>query len=200
VALIPSRPPALQPLPVSAAPAKLFRIAQTGTVRVLVNVRQVNASSIRDGQAASVYVLEFSKRVFPGKVTCTSRSLDESARTLVVEADVSNPEYLLLPGMYAQIQFTDGLIDPPLLVPGDSIMAMPDGLEVAVLTDPTHSSARNSSRRRTGARKEAGIESDPRLVGALRLRVRAGASDTPAMVRPACRNLSPAARACCDFQ
>jgi multidrug efflux pump subunit AcrA (membrane-fusion protein) len=116
---------------------ELFRIAQIGTVRVLVNVPQVNATSIRVGQAASVYILEFSKSVFPGKVTRTSRSLDESARTLVVEVDVSNPDYLLLPGMYAQIQFTDRIFEPPLLVPGDSIMATPDGLEVAVLVDPT---------------------------------------------------------------
>jgi multidrug efflux pump subunit AcrA (membrane-fusion protein) len=156
VALIPSRPPALQPLPVSAAPAKLFRVAQTGTVRVLVNVPQVNASSVRDGQAASVYVLEFSKRAFPGKVTRTSRSLDESARTLVVEADVSNPEYLLLPGMYGQIQFTDRLIDPPLLVPGDSIMAMPDGLEVAVLTDPTPQQRQKLQQEEHGSEKGGG--------------------------------------------
>jgi hypothetical protein len=97
----------------------------------------VNATSIREGQAASVYVLEFSKRVFQGRITRTSRSLDESARTLVVEVDVSNPEYLLLPGMYAQIQFTDRIAEPPLLVPGDSVMATPDGLEVAILIDPT---------------------------------------------------------------
>lgn len=116
---------------------ELYRIAQIGTVRILVNVPQLNASSIRDGQAASVYVLQLPKHVFPGRVARTSQSLDATARTLVAEVDVANPESLLLPGMYAQIQFTEKLAEPPLLVPGDSIMATPDGLEVAILIDPT---------------------------------------------------------------
>jgi multidrug efflux pump subunit AcrA (membrane-fusion protein) len=116
---------------------ELFRVAQVGIVRVLVNVPQANAPAIVEGQSASVFVSEYSKREFTGKVTRTSRSLDEVARTLVAEVDVANPDFLLLPGMYTQVQFHNRLVDPPLLVPGDSIMATPNGLEVAIMIDPT---------------------------------------------------------------
>lgn len=138
---------------------ELFRVAQIGTVRILINVPQVNASSIRDGQPASVYVLQFSKSVFPGKVTRTARSLDETARTLVTEVDVANPQYLLLPGMYAQIQFTDRLVEPPLLVPGDSIMATADGLEVGILLDPTPEQRQKLQEREQQAKKDRAKDS-----------------------------------------
>ena len=140
---------------------ELFRVAQIGTVRILVNVPQVNAPTIREGQPASVYVMEYSKQVFKGKVTRTSRALDQTARTLLAEVDVSNPKYLLLPGMYAQIQFIDRAVEPLLLVPGDSVMATPDGLEVAILLDPTPQQRRKLEQEERQAKQNPAQERQP---------------------------------------
>ena len=41
------------------------------------------------------------------------------------------------PACTRRSSFTDRAVEPPLLVPGDSIMATPNGLEVAILIDPT---------------------------------------------------------------
>ena len=78
---------------------------------------------------------------------------------MVVEVDVSNPEYLLLPGMYAQIQFTDKLVEPPLLVPGDSIMATANGLEVGILLDPTPQQRQKLQEQEQQAKKDRTKES-----------------------------------------
>ncbi len=133
---------------------ELFRVAQVGIVRILVNVPQADAPAIQEGQSASVYLVEYSKRTFTGKVTRTTRSLDQTARTLLAEVDVANPDYVLLPGMYAQVQFMDRLVEPPLLVPGDSVMATPDGLEVAVLIDPTPQQRQKLEQERKQQEKE----------------------------------------------
>ena len=70
-------------------------------------------------------------------MTRTARSLDAISRTLPVEVQVVNRGWLLLPGMFTQVQFSDTRTSPPLLVPGDAIISTPNGLYIAVLTMPT---------------------------------------------------------------
>ncbi|MBV9507823.1 MAG: efflux RND transporter periplasmic adaptor subunit [Acidobacteriia bacterium] len=122
---------------------ELYREAQIGVLRILVNVPQGSASTVRTGQPASVFVQEYTSRAFQGKVTRTSNALDPASRTLLVEVQVPNPQSLLLPGMYAEVQFSDIRANPPLLVPGDSIIPNPDGLEIGVLRDLTQQQRQN---------------------------------------------------------
>jgi multidrug efflux pump subunit AcrA (membrane-fusion protein) len=124
-----------------AGGGEMFRIAQIGTLRIMVNVPQENAPAVRVGQPAAVLVSEFSKRRFQGKVTRTANSLDTSTRTMLTEVQLSNPDGVLLPGMYAQVQLTSSRANPPLLVSGDSLITGATGLSVAILADvlPGHS-------------------------------------------------------------
>jgi multidrug efflux pump subunit AcrA (membrane-fusion protein) len=115
---------------------ELYRIAQIGTVRILVDVPQENAPALQIGQSASVFVQEFSKTLFTGRLTRTTSELNQTTRTLVAEVDAPNPRGQLLPGMYAQVQFADRRSSPPLLIPGDSAMETSNGMEVAILVDP----------------------------------------------------------------
>jgi multidrug efflux pump subunit AcrA (membrane-fusion protein) len=131
---IPSTPSSLSS---GGGVGELYREAQIGVLRILVNVPQGSASTVRVGQPASVFVQEYTSRGFEGKVTRTSNSLDPASRTLLVEVQVPNPQGLLLPGMYAEVQFADVRANPPLLIPGDSIIPNPDGLEIGVLRDLT---------------------------------------------------------------
>jgi multidrug efflux pump subunit AcrA (membrane-fusion protein) len=121
----------------SAGSGELYRIAQIGTLRILVDVPQENAPTLHVGQPAEVFVQEFSNRKFPGKLTRTANQLDRTSRTLLAEVQVANPQQILLPGMYAQVQFADVRGSPPLMIPGDSLIAGPEGPRVAILLDPT---------------------------------------------------------------
>jgi RND family efflux transporter MFP subunit len=117
-------------------------MAQIGTIRILTSVPQANAPGIVVGMPAEVTVNEFPGRVFEGKVTRTSNSLDPNSRTLLVEVQVSNRDGKLLPGMYADIRFKSHRDAPPLLIPGDTLIAANSGMQVAVLnSDPTSTDA-----------------------------------------------------------
>src|SRR5579863_1051671 len=118
---------------VSAGNTMLFRIAQTGTLRIYVNVPQTNASTIRPGQAARLKVSNLPGREFTGTVVRTANALDPASRTMLVEVQVPNADGALLPGMYAQVQLSDARVYAPLVVPGDSLQIGADGTKIALL-------------------------------------------------------------------
>ena len=118
---------------VNAGSTMLYRIAQTGTLRTYVNVPQSNASSIHAGQKALVSVTNLPDRTFSGTIARTANSLDPSSRTLLVEVQVPNPDGALMPGMYAQVDFSNSRANAPLLVPAEALMVRADGTQVAVV-------------------------------------------------------------------
>ena len=48
---------------------------------------------------------------------------------------VPNAAGALMPGMYAQVDFALPRSDPPLLIPGDTLVVRPDGPQVAVVAE-----------------------------------------------------------------
>jgi len=118
---------------------EIFRVAQIGSLRVLVSLPQSEASGIHVGEAANVSVEELSGRFFPGRITRTSSALDAASRTLLTEVQVANPSGVLLPGMYTTVRFTTNREIPPLLVPDASLVVQANGTSVAVLKPPSQS-------------------------------------------------------------
>jgi multidrug efflux pump subunit AcrA (membrane-fusion protein) len=112
--------------------AELFREAQVGVLRILVNVPQNYSASIRVGIPATVTLQENSRK-YNGKVTRTANSIDQNTRTLLTEVQVVNTDGSLLPGMYGNLQFIGARRDPPLLAPGDSLVTRSDGTQLAVV-------------------------------------------------------------------
>ncbi len=111
-------------------------MAQTGTLRILTSVPQSSLPFISVGMAADVTFNEFPGRKWDnGRVVRMSNSLEPSARTMLVEVHLQNRDGKLYPGMYADVHFTLDRSNPPLLVPGESIIAGNTGLQVAVLRD-----------------------------------------------------------------
>jgi RND family efflux transporter MFP subunit len=113
----------------------LFRIAQTTSLRTYVNLPQTDADSVRVGQAAFLTVPELPGRKFKGTVARTSNALDPATRTLLSEVQVSNADGVLMPGMYAQVDLSVPRKNPPLLIPGDTLVVRSDGPQVAVVGD-----------------------------------------------------------------
>ena len=111
----------------------LYRIAQTGTLRIYVNVPQANASSIHVGQPARLTVTNLPGRTFTGTVARTANSLDPTSRTMLVEVQVPNADGALLPGMYSQVDLSSPRPNAPLLIPGDALIVLGTGTQVAVV-------------------------------------------------------------------
>lgn len=112
---------------------ELFRVAQTETLRVYVNVPQAYATSIQPGQTAQVLVRELPQKTFAGKVARTTGSMDAASRTLPMEIHVDNQEHALLPGMYAQVKFSVSRATIPILVPANALIIRADGPQVAMV-------------------------------------------------------------------
>ena len=118
---------------VSTGNTLLYRIAQTGTLRMYVNVPQVSASSVHAGQAAQLTLTNFPGRRFLGKVARTANALDPSSRTMLVEVAVPNPDGVLFPGMYAEVDLSTARSNPPLLIPAQALIVRSDGAQVAMV-------------------------------------------------------------------
>ena len=115
----------------------LYRVAQTATLRMFVNIPQRYANSVRVGQTARLSVSNLPGRSFPGTVVRTASALDPTSRTLLVEVHVPNGEGVLFPGMYAQVDLINARKDPPLLVPSDALIVGATGTAVAMVR-PDH--------------------------------------------------------------
>src|ERR1700722_14096946 len=88
----------------STAKTDLFHIAQTGAVRVYVNVPEEYSRGINPGATeADIALAEFPGQKFPGKVVRTAEAINGTTRTLLTEIDLPNPGNTLLTGSYAEV-------------------------------------------------------------------------------------------------
>jgi RND family efflux transporter MFP subunit len=112
----------------------LYGIAQSDRIRVFANVPQNVSADIGDGTAAQITAAEHPGRIFEGKVTRTSRSIDRHARTLRVQVDLPNSDFALLPGMYVQVAFH---LKPTsfVQVPASAMIFRTSGPQVALIGD-----------------------------------------------------------------
>ena len=113
----------------------LFRVSQTDTMRVYVNVPQSLVPSIRVGQRADVILAEDRSRVFAGRVARTSDAIDPGTRTLLVEVDVANTDRSLLAGSFVQVQFSTASMVAPVVVPANALLFNAAGTQVVVIDD-----------------------------------------------------------------
>ena len=112
---------------------ELFRLAQTGTLRVYASVPQTYFSSVKPGLDVDVLVNEFPSRVFSGKVVRVAGALDAATRTLLTEVQVPNEKGELLAGMFGQVRFKLQAGDPPLIIPSNAVILRSDGTFVGTV-------------------------------------------------------------------
>ena len=85
----------------------LYRVARNQPMRVFVNVPQSAADDLLMGDArASITVGSDASRHYDGKVSRTSRAINQQSRTLRAEVDLPNADSRLVPGMYVEVSFT----------------------------------------------------------------------------------------------
>jgi multidrug efflux pump subunit AcrA (membrane-fusion protein) len=117
----------------AAAGKPLFSIAQSGTLRIQVDVPQSEALNIQAGQKASLEVKERLGREYTGTVVRSASALDRAARTMLTEVQVENRDGSLLPGMYTQVKFTLSHPRSSLLIPTSSLVVDRNGMHVVTV-------------------------------------------------------------------
>jgi len=100
----------------------LFRLAQTDSLRVFVNLPQSFVPSVAPGLSAELVVREYPQRHFTAQVASLAGALDPATRTLLTEVRMRNDGELLRPGMYADVKFHLTHADPPLIIPASALI------------------------------------------------------------------------------
>ncbi len=117
----------------SGGGTELFRLAQTGTLRVYVRVPQSAAAGVAPGLLAELTIPELPGRVFPAKVVRTSRAMSADSRTLLTELEVDNSRGEILPGTYVQVRLTAATLNPLLTLPANTLLFRSEGPQVGVV-------------------------------------------------------------------
>jgi len=132
--------------PVSATPsAVFFSSSSTSTpivslssqtpLRIYAFVPQSISSFIKDGDPASVTVIDYPGRTYTGTVTRHPEALDQTTRTMQVEVDLPNQDRSLAPGMYANMKMTAHVTVSTLTAPDDALVFRNDKVYLPVVRE-----------------------------------------------------------------
>jgi RND family efflux transporter MFP subunit len=112
---------------------ELFRVAAIHKIRVYVQVPQQMSGGIQQGLTADLHLPQHPDKTFKADVVTTSRAINMTARTLLVELHADNPDGLLQPGAYARVEFDLPSNPNVVLVPTSALLFREHGLKVATI-------------------------------------------------------------------
>jgi RND family efflux transporter MFP subunit len=81
----------------------VVKVSQNNPLRLMLPVPEEDVAAIRNGQHVTVDVPAL-QRTFDGTITRFADRVDMSTRTMTAEVDVKNPQFTLIPGMYAEVK------------------------------------------------------------------------------------------------
>lgn len=88
--------------------SRVVTIVSLDPLRLELAVPEAEVARIKEGAEVAFKVAAYPERRFTGKVRFVSGAVRATTRDLVVEAVVDNPERLLLPGMFADVELVVG--------------------------------------------------------------------------------------------
>jgi RND family efflux transporter MFP subunit len=122
----------------------LVRLSQNSLLRLILPVPESAVSLVKVGQELTVRIPTLN-RTFSGKVARFSDRVQLSTRTMDTEVDVPNPTFTLVPGMYAEVNFTTASRNQALTVPIAAV-SLSAGSEASGAVMAINSSGRLESR------------------------------------------------------
>ncbi len=145
------------------------------------DVAQGQIQTIGEGQVVPVTVRLEDGEEYPirGKLEFSEVSVDQEAGTVIVRAQVPNPDGLILPGMFVKAEFSAGQLEGVILVPQRAVQRTPKG-EPYVFVVSDEGTAEQAMIETDGTQGSdwivtSGLESGQRVIVSGFQRVRAGA-------------------------
>lgn len=115
--------------------SKIATIVRTGTLRLRIDVPEQSIGKVDIGQGISLQTSAYPDRNFAGTVVRILPSLNPTARTLTVEAEVSNVDGLLKPGQFATVRITQSKPENAVMIPASAVKTEGDVNKVYVIKD-----------------------------------------------------------------
>ncbi len=100
----------------------LFRINGLGRVWVNAEVPEAAAAMVRPGAAVEARTPALGGKIFTGKVSVLLPAVDPTTRTLKARIELANPGGELVPGMFANLTFTQSGGGGVLSVPSEAVI------------------------------------------------------------------------------
>ncbi|MCA0419959.1 MAG: efflux RND transporter periplasmic adaptor subunit [Proteobacteria bacterium] len=115
------------------AGTSLFRLADISTIWVLADVPERELSHVRIGAPASVRLRGRPEMAFEGRVSVIYPQIAEATRTAKVRIELANPDGVLLPNMYADVEIGAGDANAELAVSRSAVID--SGTRLIVILD-----------------------------------------------------------------
>jgi RND family efflux transporter MFP subunit len=112
---------------------ELFRVADIHEMRIYVQVPQQLSAGIQPGLVTKLRLPQYPDKTFTANVATTSGAINLNARTLLVELHAKNPDGLLQPGAYVQVDFEMPSNPDVVRIPTSALIFREHGLEVATV-------------------------------------------------------------------
>ena len=100
----------------------LFRLADLSVVWALAEIPERDIGAIAPGQAVEVRPRGLPDRAFQGRVALVYPQLNPGTRTARVRIELPNPDGVLLPGMYAEVEIAATGGGPVVAVPDSAVI------------------------------------------------------------------------------
>lgn len=113
----------------------LVTLVKVDPIRLRVEIPERMAPWIKAGQTADISTEAFADRKFQGKIWRISPTVDQSKRTFVIEALVSNPGAMHKPGSYARVRVPTEKVESALLIPVRAVNYVLGSNKVYVVTN-----------------------------------------------------------------
>lgn len=119
----------------TAQTAAIVTLTDLNRIRIQVAVPELESSLIATNEPVTVSVEGLQGRTFQGSITRFSYSLDDPAKTMLAEIELSNPKLELRPGMYALAKIGIERKEDALLLPADTLLVEKAGCSVFTIAD-----------------------------------------------------------------
>ena len=115
------------------APAP-FAVADVSTMWMLANVAETDSPDFKVGQEVKVRIMAFPSRVFDGRISTISSTVDPNTHRVWVRSEVADPQHELRAGMFAT--FVIRTADPvrAVAIPLDGVVREGDGTMTVWIT------------------------------------------------------------------
>jgi RND family efflux transporter MFP subunit len=115
----------------------LCHLSQNNLLRLVIPVPETVVPDVRIGEPVQVRVTALNRK-FQGKVTRFSDQIDMQTRTMHTEIQVPNPNYEIVPGMYAYVELPTARSVDVLAVPIQAVLQSGSGAGTVLVVNEQH--------------------------------------------------------------
>ncbi|MEO5804816.1 MAG: efflux RND transporter periplasmic adaptor subunit [Verrucomicrobiota bacterium] len=117
----------VSPGQVIAKSMTLTWLTDVDPVKVEINVPERFISQLKVGQKIQINVASYPDKKFDGEVYFIAEQVDPTTRTAFVKARIPNPELLLKPGMFANLELTLKIREAAIVIPESALSQLIEG-------------------------------------------------------------------------